>query len=336
MVNDTTERRVRLLRALGIILRIGGGVLLITAFLFALTVLFPSTVGSVQGGFVQWLRGIERGLAVWVRGYLPVHMAGLSHWIVIIALLVLGRALSYGSERCRDRIEFLRFSGDYERWKKEKHLTDDAQILSPVNHILEQLRSGKMKDREELLKVFAVTKKKLDEIGKNLAFLSVDVVDSTGMKVGEEKASVEHDFKEYKRFVEARLGAHNCIKASWTPDGTMGCFANVGDAVDAAKDLLSGLDGFNRQIKTMSRDFQVRCGINAGYVYFDPAIPLEEISDRVIDIAAHLQRSASPNGVCASKDALASLHGLDGFTPTGKVVLGYEVYEWKGPVDVGR
>jgi hypothetical protein len=265
MVNDTTERRVRLLRALGIILRIGGGVLLITAFLFALTVLFPSTVGSVQGGFVQWLRGIERGLAVWVRGYLPVRMAGLSHWIVIIALLVLGRVLSYGSERCRDRIEFLRFSGDYERWKKEKHLTNDAQILSPVNQILEQLRSGKLKDREELLKVFAVTKKKLDEIGKNLAFLSVDVVDSTGMKVGEEKASVEHDFKEYKRFVEARLDAHNCIKASWTPDGTMGCFANVGDAVDAAKDLLSGLDGFQPgTIKTMSRDFQVRCGINAG------------------------------------------------------------------------
>jgi hypothetical protein len=34
-------------------------------------------------------------------------------------------------------------------------------------------------------------------MGRDLAFLSIDVCGSTEMKLGEEKAVIEHDFREY-------------------------------------------------------------------------------------------------------------------------------------------
>ena len=72
----------------------------------------------------------------------------------------------------------------------------------------------------------------------------------------------------------------------------------------------------------------VRCGINQGYVYFDEAIPLEEISDRVIDIAGHMQKNAPPNKICIAKPAIEPLQERNGFVPAGRVVDGYEVYMW--------
>jgi hypothetical protein len=76
----------------------------------------------------------------------------------------------------------------------------------------------------------------------------------------------------------------------------------------------------------MKRDFVVRCGINAGYVYFDESIPLEEMSDRAIDIAGHMQKHAPPNSICIAKPAIEPLEDRTGFVQTTKIVDGYEVY----------
>ena len=165
------------------------------------------------------------------------------------------------------------------------------------------------------------------EMGKDLAFLSIDVVDSTGMKDGEDRAAVEHDFREYKRFVEGTLVAHGCLKSAWTPDGVMSCFMTVDAAARAAREVITGLDAFNRHVKMIRRTFMARCGVNSGFVYFDDSLPLEEISDRVIDIAGHMQKNAKPNSVCVAKPAIEPLNERSGFEPSGRVVDGYEVYE---------
>ena len=60
------------------------------------------------------------------------------------------------------------------------------------------------------------------------------------------------------------------------------------------------VDEVNRTVKSMRRDFVVRCGVNSGFVYFDESMPLEEVSDRVIDIAGHMQKHAKPNTVCVA------------------------------------
>ena len=139
---------------------------------------------------------------------------------------------------------------------------------------------------------------------------------------------MEHDFREYKRFVDRILATHGCLRAAWTPDGVMSCFTAVDAAVRAAREIITGLDRFNREVKSIRRDFSVRCGVNSGFVYYDGSVPLEEISDRVIDIAGHMQKHAKPNTVCVAKPAIEPLGDRIGFEPSGRVVDGYEVYEW--------
>ena len=183
--------------------------------------------------------------------------------------------------------------------------------------------------REQLLELYAQTKKTLEEQKKNLSFLAVDVVNSTGMKQGEDPALAERDFRQYRKLVERVIADHKGLKAAWTPDGVMICFASVQNAVQAAQDLIRGLDRFNREIKTIKADFKVRCGINAGRVLFDDSVRMEEMSDRNIDIAGHMQKYADPNTIYIGAHAIEGMRAQLGFAPANKQVDGCEVYEWR-------
>ncbi|GBE06857.1 hypothetical protein BMS3Abin10_02515 [bacterium BMS3Abin10] len=208
-------------------------------------------------------------------------------------------------------------------------LPENAKVLAPIREKLDNLKTSNKQGRDELLKLFAQTKKKLDTMGKDLAFLAIDVVGSTDMKQGEEKAIIELDFIEYKKFVEDKMKANGALKSAWTPDGVMICFASVEGAVRTAQKVITGLEAFNRDVKSMRLDFRVRCGINSGHVYFDESIPLEEISDRVIDIAGHMQKYAPPNNIYISKPAFEPMQDSEGFVPASKIVDGCEVYVWE-------
>ena len=98
-------------------------------------------------------------------------------------------------------------------------------------------------------------------MGRELAFLSIDVVGSTAMKEKESAAAAQIDFAEYRKMVEST--------------------------------------------------------------------PLEQVSDRVIDIAGHMQKYAEPNAVAIPKSAIKPLAEPDGFSPTDKVIDGLEVYTWR-------
>ncbi|MBV9864270.1 MAG: hypothetical protein JO316_02860 [Abitibacteriaceae bacterium] len=331
---EPLAQRVRLLQSLGLGMAVLNRIFLGAAAFCLLLLFLPYVTDPSHFGLLRWMSKLEWRFAHFISQILPTHWGGrdISHWLVIVALFALGRLCERVSTRCYDMLRYLRFKTDYDQWKKDKNLADNAQVLSPLNEILAQLRAGKLKDRDQLLKIFAETKRKLDEIGKDLAFLSIDVVDSTGIKVGEEQAAVEYDFKAYKNYVEGKLQAHGCLQTTWTPDGVMSCFSTVDAAVEAARAVIEELAEFNAHVKTMRRDFRVRCGINAGRVYFDPSRPLEEISDRVLDIAAHCQKNAAPDTIWITQSAVEALHHQMGFTPTGKAVQGSEAYQW-APVD---
>jgi class 3 adenylate cyclase len=197
-------------------------------------------------------------------------------------------------------------------------------------------------NREQLLELYAQTKKTLEESKKNLSFLAVDVVNSTGMKLGEDAALSERDFRQYKKLVERVITANKGLKAAWTPDGVMICFASVQNAVQAAQDLIRSLDHFNRTVKAIKADFKVRCGINAGKVLFDDAVPMEEMTDRHIDIAGHMQKYAEANTIYVGAHAIEGMRAQFGFRSAQKQVDGCDVYEWRAdgssesqPVPVG-
>jgi len=296
--------------------------------------LFPLAIPYLDNAhsyrFVRAVAGADQIIQQSIKENAPTKINGkdMTRWITIIGFFFISGTFTRIAERSKDKAEYYRFKHNVDVWKHEMNLSDSAIVLTPLNQKLEQLKTAKKKDREQLLREFIDTKKKLDEMGRDLAFLAIDIVDSTGMKRDEEKAIIEHDFKEYKRFVDRTLTGFGCIKTAWTPDGVMSCFTSVDAAVRAARDVINGLDEFNKVVKIMKRDFVVRCGVNSGFVYFDESMPLEEISDRVIDIAGHMQKNAKPNSVCVAKPAIEPLNDRIGFEPAGRMVDGYEVYEW--------
>ncbi len=223
---------ILLMRLLGI-----GTLIVIVIFLLPLAIPYIKDALSFKG--IKVALNIEKSVSSFIQGIIPTKIAGkdMTRWIVIIAAFLLNRLFSNLRERYGDKMTKLRVRRDYEEWKKQMHLSDDAKVLTPIREKLESLQPMHKKDREELLRLFAETKRKLDTMGRDLAFLSIDVVDSTGLKVGEEKATIEYDFKEYKRFVESKLAANGTLKSAWTPDGVMSCLPTVDAAVRAAREL---------------------------------------------------------------------------------------------------
>jgi class 3 adenylate cyclase len=280
--------------------------------------------------FIQPFLEIEDVLTSSIKSIIPTKFFQIdwSPWIIIAISYFLGKWFTNQKLRFNLRLTQLKVETEFEAIKKTVHLADDTKVFEPITKKLESFKASNKHEREELLKIFAETKKKLDKMGRDLAFLSIDVVDSTGMKKGEEKALIEYTFKEYKKYVEKKISSHGALKSAWTPDGVMICFETVDAAVKTAREIISGLDEFNENVKSIKQDFKVRCGINSGYVYFDDTVPMEEMSDRVIDIAGHMQKHASPNNIFIAKPAIAPTFESDGFEPASKVVDGYEVYAW--------
>ena len=183
--------------------------------------------------------------------------------------------------------------------------------------------------RLALLREYAEAKKILSQEKRILAFLAIDVVDSTKMKAGEEKLAVEHAFTEYKKFVEHFLKVNQAWKSAWTPDGVMVAFATPDEAVKAGQDVLAGLSWFNDGIHHLHAPFRVRCGVNAGEVVFPESKRMEEISDEVVDIAGHMQKYAAPNTLWLARDVLHQLAEPAGFRPVAdRQVDGRIPCEW--------
>lgn len=266
-----------------------------------------------------------------LKNTIPTEIVGkdFSRIIEIILLLVLLELTRSSYDRVNVHIQTDELDDEVKKmrglFKDKRHEEKIVELETKVEQV--KLASGK--NRQDLLKEFVNIKRELEKIGRDLAFLAIDVVDSTGMKIGEDPAVVEHDFNEYHNFVEAKFKEHGLIRAAWTPDGVMASFNNIDDAVSAAKAIIKGLEYFNKNVKEMKRDFAVRCGVNAGFVYMDEGVPLESISDRTIDIAGHMQKYAPPNKILIAKQIVEPIKSKDDFSPTERVVDGLEVYEWE-------
>ncbi len=214
-----------------------------------------------------------------------------------------------------------------------------AQLLEVIHEAqsrLDAMQSDKSSSAESnskrtlLLKAMEEAQNRLNEMQRDLGFLSIDVVGSTNMKVGENKTKIEIDFRNYKKFIDKIISKGGALTAAWTPDGVMICFPSADAAVVTAKSVINGLQHFNKEVKTIRADFQVRCGVNSGRVYYDPSIPMEEMSDHVIDVAGHMQKFADPDSVSMPEPIVKLLAPLprEGFRPANKNVDGLDVYNW--------
>lgn len=238
---------------------------------------------------------------------------------VIVGILI-QRALGYA--------EYFSFKETINEMHLPSYMGDDSGLDEKLAS-LKHGGSGAGQSRDELLKIMSQVQRNLDSMKRNLAFLAIDVVDSTGMKEGEDTTKIEMDFMEYKVLVEKAFTDNGYLKAAWTPDGVMSCFKTSNAAVKAAKQVIHDLKKFNREQKTIKRDFIVRTGVNAGKVAYDEKMPMEQMSDHVIDIAGHFQKYAPTDAICVSKVVYEDLFDPERFKLNDKKIDGLDSYVFK-------
>ncbi len=195
--------------------------------------------------------------------------------------------------------------------------------------------TGQKGNRLAMLREYTETRKVLFQEKRHLAFLSIDVVGSTKMKIGEDKLAIEHAFSEYKKFIDRILKKNNIWKVAWTPDGIMCAFNTVEDCIKAGQDVLRGLPWFNDGVHHLRTPFNVRCGANMGEVVFPEDKAMEEISDEAIDVAGHMQKYAAHGALWISRDMLGPEMDPTGFNPIDQQVDGRDVLQWRAE-DLGK
>lgn len=254
--------------------------------------------------------------------------ADYSEIVLIFLMLILAHICAVLRSKLHGMVRRIHEKETYFKWRNQVSRVVSKDKMKEIDSKFEALNTGKASDRKKILREFAILKTKLDSMGQQLAFLAIDVVDSTGMKRDEDKYLAAYDFDRYNHLVNESLNENGVLKFAMTPDGIMSCFRTVDDAVKAAMNLLDKLKIFNASEKKIKREFQIRCGINAGFVYFDEEMPLEQVSDRVIDIAGHMQKYAKPNSINIAASAIEPLKNRGGFNETNDVIDEQKVFEW--------
>lgn len=169
---------------------------------------------------------------------------------------------------------------------------------------------------------------------KQCTFLSIDVVGSTKMKVGERATAVAATFQAYEELVRNVFESYSVWKQTWTPDGVMACFLDRELGVAAAQQVLIGLAKFNADENQLRTPFEVRCGLNDGDVLIFDDSQLEKVADHAIDVAGHMQKHADIDALWISAQVYGQLDHKENFRPVQAEVDGLAVYEWKPITEV--
>jgi class 3 adenylate cyclase len=266
----------------------------------------------------------------WIHAHLPSHaghfdLAPAMLGAVLLAFCLLFDWLSHRVKVYRIALEELARLADKQAALNRSDVA--AQLVADAHPDASK--------RDKVLELYAQTKKILDEQKRNVAFLSVDVVNSTGMKHSEDHALAELDFRHYRKFVEQIIADNKALKAAWTPDGVMICFSTLDEAVHAGQSLINGLVKFNKEVKTMKMDFAVRCGVNSGDVLYDESVKMEEMSDECIDLAGHMQKYATIGTLYVAESLMPKIKDQSGFASANRKVDGVPVFEWRSSVAAG-
>lgn len=322
-----------LLRSLAYVLRLlRSSVFLLLLLLLAarsLSYFQDANKNSVFPNLIAAERRVEQPAVTFLRRTVPTNFRGkdIAVYMFFFGLFLVSAGLGLAAERIHVCAMLLKRRRTEDQPMPETVSPQSGALYKKLESL--QKKHGQATDHDKLLEIYAEAKRTLDQHKRDVVFLSIDVVDSTGMKKGEDPEIAERDFRKYKHMVESALEANGALKAAWTPDGVMACFGSVPDAVRAGQAVVAGLAEFNGKVKAIRKDFAVRIGINAGTVYYDEEMPIEEMTDRVIDIAGHMQKHGTINAVCIARHAIEPHLKEFTFTDASREVDGCPVFEWR-------
>lgn len=162
---------------------------------------------------------------------------------------------------------------------------------------------------------------------RNGTFLSVDIVNSTKLKEGEDSLKVVRTFQAFHRYLNRRT--HEALASLFSGDGVMCLFERPQEAVDAAISILEGLKAFNREESSLSRYLSVRLGIHTGTLLLDNIKDLGRLTARDIDVAWHLQKHGRPGDLLVSRSTWEEIGNRGDFRRGWRRIARTRVYRYR-------
>lgn len=153
--------------------------------LMIIPLILPIFDEATSFAYIDYLLKTDQTIRSFVSQNIPTSIKGrdISRFIIIFIGLILKIMLGGLSENLRYRIKVFRKKPILYGLKKKKDslpiLSALKSFLSSVKAKLKKIRYLKKSKRQRLLETFVKTKKELDKWGKELTFLSIDVVHST-------------------------------------------------------------------------------------------------------------------------------------------------------------
>jgi class 3 adenylate cyclase len=206
--------------------------------------------------------------------------------------------------------------------KQQSSMGISVKSLLMASSLTESARQKLLRRKKRIEEALKAVKR------RRCSFLSMDVVGSTKMKVGQDPRLVTATFLAYEEMLKAILEECAAWKQAWTPDGVLVCFQQVEDGVRAAQRVLEDLKEFNASRNKLRTPFRVRCGLSEGEVAIFEDSKLEKVTDPTIDLAGQLQKYARANTLWISAQVYDSLAAKSGFQPIEQEVGGHRVFEW--------
>lgn len=192
-------------------------------------------------------------------------------------------------------------------------------------HILVQ-RWSKLQSIETKLSQYASLHKDIMQNLKVRTFLGVDVVGSKLVKSGADPLLIHHTFLAYHRFIESIIVNNAGQIHSTAGDGAMACFILPQAAINSARQILEGLDAFNKNQNQLSGKFSLRIGIHTGTVIVEESGRVSEMYSQALDITGHIQKNADINQVAVSEGTVESLPDKRSFSSLHREMDGFPVY----------
>jgi class 3 adenylate cyclase len=198
-------------------------------------------------------------------------------------------------------------------------------IIAPISDriLARRMPADPERKRQELLKQLIELQDELKQHEQVVTFLSVDVVNSTGIKREADPLSAEYSFGEYTQFVTNSGNQFGGVVHSTAGDGVLLAFEHPYPAFQAARRIQAGLPEFNQHRNKTGIPFSARCGIHTGAVMAAGGDIRSVAFSHVIDMTTHVQRLAPEDGIAVTEDAAA-------FMPGGTDCVGEEVGEVQG------
>ena len=162
---------------------------------------------------------------------------------------------------------------------------------------------------------------------RNGTFLSIDIVNSTKLKEGEDSLKVVQTFQAFHRYIAEHMTGS--LASVFSGDGVMCLYEAPQKAVDVAITILSGLKQFNQEQSSLRRYLNVRIGINTGTLLLDNLKDLGKITERDIDIAGHLQKYGCPGELLISASTHERIANKTDFKKRWQTIDDTVVYKYR-------